>query len=103
MKKSEMKDRIEELQADVEYEHWCLERIIRHLVTLESMYELESRAAGQEESALPADSILGKLKHEDFLTKRASRAAISNVLRYVKNIKAEVESRVSFDFLNEEE
>ena len=47
MKKHELKDRIEELQADVEYEHWCIERIIRHLVTLESMYELESTASLQ--------------------------------------------------------
>lgn len=103
MKKCEMKDRIEELQADVEYEHWCLERIIRHLVTLESMYELESTAALQELNALPADDILGQLKHEDFLTKRASKTAISHALRYVRNIKAEVESRVSFDFLDEED
>lgn len=103
MKKRELKDRIEELQADVEYEHWCIERIIQYLTTLESMYELESTASLQELTALPDGDTLGQLKHEDFLTKRASKAAISHALRYVKNIKAEVKSRVSFDFLDKED
>lgn len=98
MKKREMKDRIEELQADVEYEHWCLERIIAHLSTLESMYRLESEAALQEQYVLP-----DPLKHEEILTTRASSVAISQVLRFVTNVKAEVENRVSFDFLNEQE
>lgn len=103
MKKSELKDRIEELQADVEYEHWCIERIIKHLDTLESMYELESTAAIQESNAFPANDIMRELKREDYEAKRAAQVAISHALRYAKNIMADAESRVSFDFLNEQE